>query len=105
MKVIIAGGRRLAISRDAIDWIVSRSRFEISEVVSGACTGADLAGEGWAKLRGIAIKRFPYESALGLAGGPARNRKMADYADALICMIIQMAKRRKPLYVQMAREE
>lgn len=49
-------------------------------VVSGEARGADRLGERFAKNRGIEIKPFPYVRSAGTAGGPIRNRQMAEYA-------------------------
>ena len=86
MKTIVAGSRTVrdpAIVEDAI----RRSGFSITEVVSGACRGADLMGEDWAFANGIPIKRFPADwDHDGKAAGPIRNAQMADYAEALIAV-------------------
>jgi len=53
--------------------------------VSGTARGADQLGERYAKERGYFIQRFPADwNAYGKAAGYIRNRKMAEYADALI---------------------
>lgn len=44
-------------------------------------------GEGWAKRKGIPVKRFPADwNQYGRRAGPLRNREMARYADALIAI-------------------
>lgn len=84
MRVIIAG------SRDIIDLIcvieaVSRSGFEITEVVSGTARGVDRLGEFWAAQHNIPIKRFPADwNTYGKSAGYKRNEQMADYAEAAI---------------------
>lgn len=89
MKVIIAGSRDIA-DYERVKFIIERlieiDRVEVTEVVSGCCRGVDKLGERWAEEKGIPIKKFPYISALGKAGGPARNKQMADYADALFAI-------------------
>lgn len=86
MKVIIAGIRTLE-NYEAVKAAVRKSGFEIEEVVSGCANGADKLGEKWAFENGLPIKRFPADwDRNGKAAGPIRNRKMAEYADALIAI-------------------
>ena len=86
MRVIIAGGRDYHLGRE--DWeklIELRDSGVITEVVSGGCRGVDFAGERWAELNGLMMTRFPAEwDVYRAAAGPIRNRKMAEYADAVI---------------------
>lgn len=86
MKTIIAGTRHLEMAgvlslllRDFSDW-------DITEVVSGHGGNVDLAGEQWAKINDLPLIIFPANWNLGRSAGPRRNRQMADYADALICI-------------------
>lgn len=59
----------------------------ITEVVSGGAKGVDTLGETWAIKNGVSIKRFPAEwEKYGISAGHIRNRKMGDYADALIAI-------------------
>jgi hypothetical protein len=47
--------------------------------------GIDLLGELWADSRGVPINRVPAKWKLeGRSAGPKRNRRMAEYADALL---------------------
>lgn len=86
---------------------------EITEVVSGAAIGVDQEGEHWASHYGAKVKRFPVEKEdwinKGKSAGPIRNKKMADYADALLLiwdgqsrgsanMKYQMERLNKPIY-------
>lgn len=84
MKLIIAGGRDYRLTeRDFawLDWL----RISVSEVVSGGAIGVDSDGEAWAERNGIPVERFPADwKAHGRAAGPIRNRKMAEYADAVV---------------------
>lgn len=83
MKLIIAGGRHYLLT-DADRAFLDTLRAEVSEVVSGGATGADLGGELWAGAHGIAIKRItPDWRKHGRAAGPIRNEDMAKYADAV----------------------
>jgi hypothetical protein len=70
-----------------LDWAISRSRFEISEVVSGGARGIDQLGERWARDSGVPIKTFePNWDKFGRSAGMIRNVEMARYADALIAI-------------------
>lgn len=86
MRVIIAGGRdyvATAADFDALDRL--QASLGIAEVVSGGARGVDVAGEAWARMRDVPVKRFPADwRAHGKAAGFRRNQQMADYADALI---------------------
>lgn len=84
MKLIIAGGRHYEFSDldyQTLDGFLGL----VTEVVSGGATGADACGERWAEKHDIPVARFEAEWDVGgSAAGPARNRKMAEYADAVI---------------------
>lgn len=89
MKLIIAGGRNYKFSDSDIYLLNALHLAEgITEVVSGNCSGADICGEEWAAEWAIPIKRFPVTKKdwdlQGRAAGPIRNRKMAEYADAVV---------------------
>lgn len=88
MKVIIAGSRSLAGHPHLVGRAVQESGFaDITEVVSGTARGIDQLGEEWAKLNGKKVTRFPADwKRLGKQAGFARNRQMAEYADALIAI-------------------
>lgn len=82
MKLIIAGGRDYSFSQNDIDRL--NAIEGITEVVSGGAPGADSGGEAWATTAGIPVKRFLADwKSYGRAAGPIRNRKMAEYADAV----------------------
>lgn len=123
MKLIIAGTRKLDVSVAFIEGCLeffnlldkqqSFTRMDVSEIVSGAAPGIDLSGEYYADLCEIKKKRFPIEKEdwinLGKSAGPLRNKKMANYADALLLiwdgkskgsanMKKEMIKRNKPVY-------
>ena len=124
MRLIIAGSRWVPVEEayqmvcEAIG--VSTAYFnnaQISQIVSGNNGGIDIAGEEWAKRRGITCKLFPADwGAHGKAAGPIRNGLMAVYADALLAiwdgmsggtsdMIHKMNGRRKPVYVHMVKRD
>ncbi len=86
MKLIIAGGRHRYLEEPdfvALDKI--HKKIDVTEVVSGKCpTGADAGGEIWAERNGLPVKEFPANwKKFHQAAGPIRNRKMAEYADAV----------------------
>lgn len=104
MKVIVAGGRDIPFnesSRGMMNDAVKASRFDISEIVSGACgldaddpdreekpcKGGDALGEAWGAFYGLPIRRF-YAAwkRFGYRAGPTRNAHMAMYAEALIAL-------------------
>ncbi len=83
MKAIISGGRDYRLTCDNyefLDWLLP----DITEVVHGGCRGADSDAGWWAELRAIPCTIFPAEWEKGKKAGPERNRKMAEYADAVI---------------------
>lgn len=82
MKTIIAGGRNYQLTSEDFNLLET---LDITEVVSGRCTGADMGGEEYAKSRGIPIKPFPADwNKHGRAAGPIRNAQMASYADQVV---------------------
>ena len=87
MKVIIAGSRTIT-EMNLVNRVIQASGFKITEVVSGKePRGVDHLGEIWANYNGIPVKPFPADwHQYGLAAGPIRNRKMAEYADAIIAI-------------------
>lgn len=124
MKVIIAGPRY----KDPINKIpfddyklivqaIENSGFEITEEVCGMAIGADRLGEQWAIANGVPVKEMPANFAKhGKAGGPIRNREMAEYADAAVIvwdgksrgtrnMINEMIRKKKPYYLLMTESE
>ncbi len=104
MKVIIAGTRTIVnyeIVRSAIALFETATLEIISEVVCGKAPGVDTLGENWAINNQIPLKPFPADwtdlnhpdarirtrqdgSKYDANAGPIRNKKMADYADALL---------------------
>jgi hypothetical protein len=110
MKVIIAGSRTL-VKLFLIQEAVTKSGYNITEVVSGCAVGADSLGEYYALQNNIPVKKFPAPwDQYGKAAGAIRNCQMAEYADAAIVvwdgvskgskhMINEMSKLRKPYYV------
>ena len=86
MKVIIAGSRDIA-DRKLIFDIVDDFPLKITEVVCGGARGVDKIGEEWAKKNSIPVTPFtPNWDTLGKSAGDERNKRMANYADALIAI-------------------
>ena len=84
MKVIIAGSRNF-YDRIIIERAIEYSKFTITELVCGKCSGVDSVGEEWGKNNDIHVEPFPADwDTYGNAAGPIRNEQMAKYADALI---------------------
>lgn len=110
MKIIIAGSRGIN-SIEEIYSAVQKSKFNVSEVVSGGARGVDLLGEVYARKENKNIKRFPAEwDKFGKSAGYKRNTQMAEYSDGLIAiwdgkssgtkhMIDEMRKRNKKVFV------
>ncbi len=85
MKLIIAGGRDHELGREDYQKINAiHSGDPITEVVSGRALGVDRCGELWADVLNIPIRAFPADwKTLGKSAGPMRNKRMAEYADAV----------------------
>lgn len=100
MKLIIAGGRFYQFTTEDTKFLNElHAQYNIEEVVTGKCkikndtgqwvdSGADWYGEQWGVDNNLVIKEFPvlpWEwKELGKKAGPLRNRKMANYADAVV---------------------
>ncbi len=85
MKVIIAGSRSITNMR-LVENAVIDSGFDVTEVVCGMARGVDELGRQWAKSRGIPVKEMPANWDMGVSAGFTRNKAMAQYAEALICV-------------------
>ncbi len=86
MKVCIAGSRDLEPTIAEIATIVDKSKFKITELVSGVARGVDVAGIAWAESENIAVTEFkPKYTTYGRSFAPLmRNMQMAEYCDAAI---------------------
>lgn len=114
MRLVIAGSRDWLPTPEDIDAQFDDFLFvksEVREVVSGTARGADEAGETWAAINGIPVRRFPAEWELyGKGAGKRRNSQMAKYCDGAFVfwknqssgsanMIAHMAALGKPVRV------
>lgn len=114
-KVVVAGSRD--INDSELLWMAMlEAPFAATEIVSGGCRGVDELGEAWAELHMKPVKRFLANWLLGKRAGPLRNRKMAEYGDALVAlwdgksagtrsMIDLMLEAKKPVFVLIVPEE
>ena len=119
MRVIIAGSRGLYPKLKTIDEIVKASGFDVTEVVSGGARGVDTAGENWASFVYAGVKAFLADwkdlshpdavigygsyGAYDKMAGHRRNKKMAEYADALIAIWDGKSSGTKNMISQMKR--
>ena len=111
MKTIIAGSRKAEITMSQLMEIIKQAGIPISEVVSGNSGNVDKLGEKWGLAMRLPVTQFNAAwQAYGSSAGPRRNRKMAEYADALIAiwdgksrgtlnMIKEATKRELTVYV------
>jgi len=90
MKVIIAGSRDITdinLVYQSVHYAKKELQWNITEVVSGGAKGIDTLAEQFAEEQNIPLKVFPADwNTHRKAAGPIRNRKMAEYADALIAI-------------------
>jgi len=115
VKLIIAGGRDIrpgyGFIDDAIKMLKPYRDEPIREIVCGGAQGVDSEGEHWASHhKGVSVEYFRADwNKYGKAAGPVRNKKMAEYADALLLiwdglsrgsanMKAEMGKLGKPVY-------
>ena len=85
MRTIIAGPRTATWEQTLEAINTCPWKEDIDLVVSGTADGADTFGEVWASTQKIPVDRFePEWNKYGRAGGPIRNRQMAENAEALV---------------------
>lgn len=85
MRVIIAGTRTMK-KMSVLEAAIAGANFQITEVVCGGAKGVDSLGSEWAFHHHVDVMTFNVDWSLGRKGGPIRNTKMAEYADALIAV-------------------
>lgn len=92
MRVIIAGSRTCRLLRTVEDAVEAARLYGIciTEVISGGASGADRAGETYARSQNLPLHRYPADWVTGMGAGykrNRRNRRMLDHpADALIAV-------------------
>lgn len=99
LKVIVAGSRnfndyiKLKNILDKFNLLIKNKGYEINQIISGTCKGADLLGEKYAKENNIDIVRFPAKwDTYGKKAGYLRNLEMGEYGDFLIAFHIGESK-------------
>jgi hypothetical protein len=87
VRVVISGSRTIN-DKDLVWKALDKSKFNITELVSGGAQGVDTLGERWARSKNIPIKVYrPDYSIPNPKYAPLlRNQKMAEYGDALVAI-------------------
>lgn len=121
MKLIIAGSRTMheseLVLHDLSRCLLPFRLDDITEIVCGMAQGADMIGLNYSRINNVKLARFPADwDTHGKAAGFIRNRKMAEYSDALLLiwdgesrgssiMKKEMQKLGKPIYEIIIRTE
>jgi hypothetical protein len=82
MRVVVCGDRNWT-DRNRIFRALSKLPPD-TEIIHGACRGADILAGEEAKKLGLVVREFPADWSLGRAAGPIRNRKMLDEKPILV---------------------
>ncbi len=90
MRIAIVGSRDFP-HLDAVEQLVAQLP-EDTEVVSGGARGVDQAAQAAAEARGLKFTLFKPDWSQGRAAGPIRNRKIVEYADAVVAFWDQKSK-------------
>ena len=111
MKLIIAGTSGMRVSVELVDQLITHYDLDVREIVSGTGGEIDAAAEDWSEIYLNEDPKFfdSKWSSMGVNAGSERNRKMAEYADALLIvwdgkssdaeeLRENMRKLRKPVY-------
>jgi hypothetical protein len=86
MKTIIAGSRTIN-SYAVVEQAIKDSGFKITEIVCGMARGVDYLGKLWGFRNNVPVNEMPaYWGTYGRSAGVRRNKKMAEYAEALIAI-------------------
>jgi len=107
MKTIIAGSRKIPsmglnepqdwfkpgvqdAMLDLLEEIIKKSKFDITEIISGTAWGIDSLGELYGEKNQIPIKKIPANwKEHGRKAGHMRNMEMAKLGDALIVVMAE----------------
>lgn len=99
LKVIVAGSRyfndykKLEKNLDNLVNYLKNKKYNIVQIISGTCKGADLLGERYAKENNIDIVRFPAKwNTYGKKAGYLRNLQMGEYGDILVAFPVGESK-------------
>ena len=87
MKLVIAGSRTLHPPINYLKSVLVKLGLieKVAEIVSGGASGVDHQAELFATNINLPIRVFEADwDRNGKAAGPIRNRKMAEYGDALL---------------------
>lgn len=76
MRVVVCGDRNWT-DRNRIFRAFSKLPLD-TEIIHGACRGADIIAGEVAKQLGLKVREFPADWSKGKAAGPIRNRQMLD---------------------------
>lgn len=87
MKCIICGSRTID-DYELLKQAIAESKFQVTEIVSGCASGADLLGEKWAVENGLKIHKFPADwQKYGKYAGFLRNKEMIKFISESGCVI------------------
>ena len=99
LKVIVAGSRyfndykKLEKNLDNLVNYLKNKKYNIVQIISGTCKGADLLRERYAKENNIDIVRFPAKwNTYGKKAGYLRNLQMGEYGDILVAFPVGESK-------------
>jgi hypothetical protein len=85
MKLALCGSRSIVPSDILIHELMFPGIHGITEIVSGGATGVDSVAPHIATSNGWKYREFPADwGTHGKAGGPIRNKQIAEYADELL---------------------
>lgn len=86
MKLAVCGGRDLFIKYEDLDDLINKIHDGTGlEIVSGGASGIDTCAVGYAGLNNIPYIVFNADwESYGKKAGPMRNKKIAEYSEALL---------------------
>lgn len=86
MKVVVAGSRDIGQTKIVFRAIRSTG-LEITEMASGSARGVDSIAENFARVYHVPFTQFPaYYDQYGNSKGEERNKKIVEWADALVAV-------------------
>ena len=95
-KVLVCGGRDFS-DRDLVfrtlDAVLKKHGDAKLAIIHGACAGADLLAEEWAKNREVPYIGVPARwKKIGISAGPERNKRMRDTTSPDACIAFRGGK-------------